>query len=171
MKRLILLILILYSSSLYAQEKQKLNVDATKSIDGIVKEMLHIISGEEGKIRDWNAFRNLFLPHARLTILNHGDSLTLPVESITINEFIEIMHDEYYQQGFIEHETGKVVNEFNGIANVFQSFYAKDSEGEEGTGINSYQLVFFNERWHIVSLVWTNRLDGQEIPAQYLKNK
>ncbi len=45
------------------------------------------------------------------------------------------MHDEYYAQGFYQHETGKVIDEYNGIANVFQSWYAKDSEDQEDVGI------------------------------------
>jgi hypothetical protein len=168
MRLLLFGFIVICSPYLYAQNIQSSNPKATESIEGLVNEVLHIISGEEGKIRDWNAFRNLFLPSAKLTILNDAES-EIPVESITVEEFIEIMQDAYYQQGFLEYETGKDVNEFNGIANVFQSFYAKDSEGEEGSGINSYQLVYFDSRWHIANLVWTNSRDGQSIPDKYLK--
>ncbi len=65
------------------------------------------------------------------------------------------MKDSYYDKGFEEFELGKVINEYNGIANVFQSFYGKDSEGAEEKGINSYQLVYFKNRWWIANMVWT----------------
>jgi len=38
------------------------------SISGIVKEMLRLVSGEKGKQRDWERFRNLFLPTAHFTL-------------------------------------------------------------------------------------------------------
>jgi len=63
-----------------------------------------------------------------------------------------------------------VVNQYNGIANVFQSFYAQDSDKEEATGITSYQLTYFQERWWISDLMWPNHTDNVPIPKKYLKN-
>jgi hypothetical protein len=141
---------------------------AVNSIDGIVKEVLQIISGDKGKHRDWNAFRNLFLPTARFTVLNHNDTLTKGVETVGLDEFITMMHDEYYDNGFFEKELSKSVEEYNGIASVFQSFYAKDSENKEEKGINAYQLAYFNKRWWIVSILWTGNDNKIEIPSKYL---
>jgi hypothetical protein len=93
-----------------------------------VKEMLRLVSGEKGKPRDWERFRNLFLPTAQFTVLNHNDSLPQPVETVNLEEFIKLMHDPYYDSGYLEYEIGKVVNQYNGMANVFQSYYGKDSE-------------------------------------------
>jgi hypothetical protein len=78
------------------------------------------------------------------------------------------MDDEYYQNGYLEYEISKVVNEYNGIANVFQTFYGKDSENREEKGINSYQLVYFNHRWWIASLLWTGDNNGVKVPKKYL---
>ena len=63
----------------------------------------------------------------------------------------------------------KVVDEYNGIAHVFQTFYAKDSENFEERGITSYQLVYFNNRWWIANIVWTGDSNGVKVPAKYLK--
>ena len=170
MKSILISLFLIVSANLTAQEKLLTNSNAVKSIDGIVNEMLKIISGEEGKVRDWQAFRNLFLPTASFSILNQDPDFPQAVETISLDDFIELMHDEYYQKGFIEYETGKVVNEFNGIAQVFQSFYGKDSENVEGRGINSYQLVNFDNRWWIANMLWTGTSEGAEIPKKYLKN-
>jgi len=157
-------------TNLSAQEKITADTNATHSIHGIVNEMLRIISGREGEIRDWKAFRNLFLPTAAFTVLNHSDSIPEPVETVQLEEFIELMHDEYYNRGYVEYETGKVVDEYNGIANVFQSFYSKDSQNTEGKGVTSYQLVYFNNRWWIVNVVWTVDSNGVEVPKKYLRH-
>ena len=99
-----------------------------------------------------------------------SDSIDLPYETVTLEEFVELLQDEYYKKGFTEYELGKVVNEFNGIANVFQSFYSKDSENQEGKGITSYQLVYFEERWWIADILWTTDSNGIPIPEKYLDN-
>jgi len=70
----------------------------------------------------------------------------------------------YPEEDFTENELGKVVNKYNGIAKVFQSFYPKDSENEEGRGITSYQFIYFKER------LWITDSIGIPIPDKYLKN-
>ncbi len=64
---------------------------------------------------------------------------------------------------------GKVVNEFNGIASVFQSFTGIDSEGNKEKGINSYQLVYLKNRWWIANMIWTLETSDAKIPEKYLK--
>ena len=154
---------------LRGQEIMLPDTNALKTVNGIVKESLRLISSEKGKTRNWEALRNLFLPTATFTVLNNIDSIPQPVETISLGEFINLMHDEYYEQGYLEYETGKTVDEFNGIANVFQSFYGKDSEGKAERGINSYQLVYFNKRWWIANLLWTLETNNVKIPKKYLR--
>lgn len=130
---------------------------------------MNLSTGEKGKVRNWEAFRNLFLPTATFTVLYHDEAFPTPSETVTLDQFIELMHYAYYDKGYIEYELGKVVNEYNGIANVFQSVYQKDSGGVEGRAINSYQLLYFNDRWWVANLVWTTDSNGIEVPEKYLK--
>lgn len=170
MKKVIVFgLLILLSTSLRAQEKSPADTTAAQTIDGIVNEVLKIMAGEKGKVRNWSAFRDLFLPTATFTVLNHDDTFPTPTETVSLEEFIELMHDSYYDEGYIEYELGKVVNEYNGIANVFQSVYHKDSENVEGKGMNSYQLIYFKNRWWIANLIWTTDSNGVEVPKEYLE--
>ena len=171
MKTIFTLFFLLFSvTNLKAQITMWPDTNAVKSIDGIVKEALRLQSGERGQTRNWKALRNLFLPTATFTILNieNGDSLRKPTETVSLDDFIELLHDDYYEEGYLEYETGKTVDEFNGIANVFQSFYGKDSKNEEARGINSYQLVYFGKRWWIANLLWTLETDKVKIPKKYL---
>jgi len=172
MKKILLVFFILISATtLTAQEKMSADTNAAKSIDGIVKEVLRLVSGEKGKTRNWEALRNLFLPTATFTVLNNSDSIAQPVETVSLDDFIKLMHDEYYEQGYLEYEIGKTIDEYNGIANVFQSFYGKDSENREERGINSYQLVYFKKRWWVANLLWTGDTNGVKIPDKYLDKK
>lgn len=167
MKFIFIAISFFLSSNLLAQQKMEADATAVKNIDGIVKEVLRIISGEEGKVRDWDAFANLFLPSATFTVHSHDDSVSLPVETVSLQEFITLMDDPYYDRGFLEQGIDIAVNEYNGIAQVFQSYYARDSEGYEEEGINSYQLVYFNDRWWIANLLWTGDSNGVKVPDKY----
>jgi len=168
MKRILFIGFILFSVNLSGQDIMESNTNAVKSIDGIVKEILNIISGEKGKIRNWDAFRNLFLPTAQFTVLYHTDEIPLPYETVTLEEFITLMHDQYYDDGFLEYEISKKVDKYNGLAQVFQTYYAKDSENQEQRGITSYQLIYFDKRWWIVNIVWTGDSNGVEVPEKYL---
>lgn len=78
MKTILIGFFIIASASATAQEKMKDHPAAVRSIDGIVKEMLRIVSGEKGKLRNWKAFRNLFLPTAHFTVVSHCDSFPQP---------------------------------------------------------------------------------------------
>lgn len=71
----------------------------------------------------------MFVPTAQLTVLNHNDSSS--VESVAVDDFIGLLRDSYYEQGFLEVEIDRVVDEYNGITQVFQSYQAKDAEGTE----------------------------------------
>jgi len=143
---------------------------SVNSINGILNKMLSIISGEKGKKRNWDDFRKLFLPTAYFIVLNNNDSTLRPIDTVTLEQFISSMNDAYYNNGYIEYEINKVVNEYNGIANVFQTFYGKDSENREEKGINSYQLVYFNHRWWIANLLWTGDSNGVKVPKKYLSH-
>lgn len=168
MKNILPVFLFLMSTCLLAQNKTPGDSKALRSVNGIVKEMLRLVSGEKGKSRNFEAFRNLFLPTANFTVVNHGDSLLQPVETVSLEEFIKLMQDQYYEDGFLEHEISKVVNEYNGMANVFQSFYGRDSENSKARGINNYQLVYYNNRWWIANIVWTIETGSARIPGKYL---
>jgi hypothetical protein len=174
MKIVRLLPFLFLSLSLSGQDTQVPDTDTPSSvqtIDGILREMLSTISREKGETKDWDAFRQLFLPTVRFTVLYHGGPFPVSTESVSLEEFIELLQDAYYEEGFSEYELGKSVQEYNGLAQVFQAVAIKDSEGEEARAMNSYQLLFFEDRWWIANVVWTTDDNGVEIPEEYIPKK
>lgn len=167
MKHFFVLSLLLSFHCVAGQPKMVADTQAVYSIDGIIQEMLRMVSIEKGRSFNREGMKRLFLPSARLTIRNHGDSTRQPVESVDLAEFLNLMEDPYYAKGYSETELKKTVQEYNGIAHVFQTFYGKDSEGAEEYGINSIQLVYFHQRWWITDLLWTNSSGGVPVPATY----
>ena len=180
MKKLILLILIaglLFTKYGLGQNKTTTerdsakwkSIESVKTIDGILDKMLKIINRENGEQCDTATFRKLFLPTAHFTVHMHSDSFPRPIETVSLDEFIELISDPYYGEGFEEKELNKIVDVYNDIAHVFQVYRVRDSDGIEETGLNSFQLIYFKERWWIVSVMWTGNSNGVQVPKKYLK--
>ena len=132
--------------------------------------MLEFISFEKDEVKDWDEYRNLFLPSARKTSIRpEAPRLSSQVRSMNIEEFVRYAGPNYPAKGFEEYAIGLDVQEFNGIANVFQSFYCKTPDGSyEARGINSFQLVYLNDRWWIASTMYINETDDIKLPNKYL---
>lgn len=150
-----------------AQEKMVADTAAYKSIDGVLNEFLRLLSSEEGKTKNITAIRSLFLPTANFTVHTHDDSMVPPLETVELEEFLTLLKDPYYESGYKESGIHKIVEQYNGIAHVFQTYHAKDSDNYEELGITSYQLVQFNDRWWISNVLWTGNSNGMEIPEKY----
>lgn len=150
-----------------AQEVMQNDPNAVKSIDGIVNEVLRYVTGEKGKICNVEAFRNLFLPSNTFTVLMHNKEDGDAIKSISLDEFVQLLKDPS-NNDFEEWELHKVVDEYNGIAQVFQTYQSKNIDGMKEQGVNSYQLIYINDRWWITSILWTGDSNGVEIPKKYL---
>lgn len=164
----VMLALSLSVSNLFAQANAASTPPALSTIQGISHELLRIITSENGGKTDWQSFKNLFLETSTLSVLQHGDHVKRPTRTMTINEFITLMGDGYSDKRFQGQQTGIAIQEYNGIANVFQSSKSQDAGGPVATGINSYQLVFFNDRWWISHLLYVSNANGVEVPNEYL---
>ena len=140
-------------------------------IENVLNKVNSIINVSPGQERNPEALREYFMPNAKFTVHMHSSAFPSPVESIGLDEFIELLKDEYYEQGYEERITGHTVEEYNGIAHAFQSFYAKDSEGEEVNGLSSYQLVYLEGKWRIVSILWTDDSNGKPVPEKFVKRE
>ncbi len=145
---------------------------AVKSIKGITDKMIELISGEIGEPRDWDEYRMLFLPTAQKISIYRSAPPKKQVKAMTLEEFVRYVGPLYKRDGFEEYAIGLTINEFNGIANVFQSFYCKNLLGTyEKRGVNSYQLVYADDRWWIASTTFTNETEDKPIPEEYLFEK
>ena len=166
MNKFTVLILFLASQShLFGQ----FDTTAVKSIEGITDKMIELISMDIDEERNWDEYRNLFLPTAQKMSIRTNRDGKQRMNVMNIEEFIRNVGPLYPRDGFEEYAIGLTVNEFNGIAVVFQSFYCKNLKGTyEKRGINSYQLVYLNDRWWIASTLYTNESDEIPLPDKYL---
>tara|TARA_R110002073_G_scaffold313380_3_gene485325 strand:- start:32560 stop:33057 length:498 start_codon:yes stop_codon:yes gene_type:complete len=165
MKRIVLFLIVICATQAQAQDKK-----IFQNIESIVNETQKIITVEKGSKIDTAYFKTLFLPTAHFTVVGKENGQSLH-ETMDLKTFLETLTDEYYSNGYYETGKGHIIEQYNGIAQVIQSFYGEDSEGEKAWGVNSYQLVYTDNRWWIANMVWAiSDNDGKDIPKKYLKN-
>jgi hypothetical protein len=144
-----------------------------KSIDAIIVALYDVISGDSGKERDWNRFRSLFYPGARMiptgtnaTTGKVGARIATPDDYIRANEaFLE-------GEGFHEQEMSRHVDSFGTIAQVFSSYEARKKLSDEKPflrGINSIQLLNDGNRWWVMTVAWAPESAASPLPDQYSK--
>ncbi len=161
-------ILILFLFLIYQVSAQ--NNKIYQNIKTLVNETQKIISIKKGEKIDTAYFRTMFLPSARFTVAGEENGKKTH-ETMTLNEFLVMLTDDYYSKGYYETSQGHIVEEYNGIAHTIQSFYGEDSDGVKAWGVGSQQLIFSDNRWWIANMIWTMSKNGKKgIPKKYLNN-
>ena len=165
MKYLVLVLIVSFSSISFSQVSIPDN-KLVKSPQAIVNELMNIISGDTTEVRDWEHFRSLFIPSAQFIIKNHNPRQR-PISTLSLEDFVRMLGPTYQKNGFLEEQLEVRVDEYNGIAQVFQVYHCKTLNGAyEAKGVNSYQLVYGQNRWWIASLMWASDDNGVEVPEK-----
>lgn len=140
------------------------------SMDTLITTLYGTISGPAGA-RDWDRFRGLFYPGARLLRTVVSPDSTVGMSAMDVQGFIDFADPFFRQHPFYERELVRQVDQFGQIAQVFstfESYPAPDGGDSLGRGINSVQLWFDGRRWWIMSMLWDDERSSNPIPAQYL---
>ncbi len=145
------------------------------SIDGIMKAVYDVISGDAGQKRDWDRFRSLFYKDARL--IPAGKNPTTKVvgaNSVTPEEFIAQSSPSMEKEGFFEREIARHTDVYGNIAQVFSTYASYHKAGDKtpfARGINSFQLLNDGKRWWVLTIYWQAETPETPIPIEFLKSK
>src|SRR5690606_30087655 len=141
----LLFITLLVSNITFAQEeenKEALYLSKVQTLDGAINSLYSVISGEKDEKRDWDFFKFLFKPGAKLIPSAKKDSLQV-VRYMSPEDYINSSGKWLLENGFFEKEISRKVEQFGNIAHVFSTYEAFNSESDEAPfmrGINSIQL-------------------------------
>jgi hypothetical protein len=147
------------SSPEAASRRRCMSIPTTRSadvntLDGILHASYAVISGPAGQQRDWDRFRSLFVPGARLMPVISGAAPRVRV--LTPEDYIRRVEPIFAQEGFWERETSRQAETIGRVAHVLSHYESlHDPDGvpfEHGT--NSIQLFNDGVRWWIVSIMW-----------------
>lgn len=150
----------------------KARPEDVNSIDAIMAALYTLPAGNPGQPRDWDRYRSLFSPDARL-IPARGDAKGGAMAMyVTITDYISLNRTYFEKGGFSDKEVARRVDTFGHIAQVWSTFESrhKDSDAEPYVrGINSVQLLKDGDRWWVVNVFWDFEGPGVTIPPEYLK--
>lgn len=168
MKNLIFLLTLLPSVCAMAQTKDYSKDVATP--DAIISALYGVISGAPGETRDWERFKNLFKPEARLIPTRKTAAGELIIQSMTPNEYVELFSSRI-AGGFYERELHRVTESYGTIMHVFSTYETKEKADGPVTnrGINSIQLFFDGKRYYVVNIFWCAESMGYMLPEKYTK--
>ena len=135
------------------------------SIDGVVREMYETISGPAGE-RDWNRFRSLFVPEARLTSATRRDNG--PVRLLDVEGYARGAGAYFKTHAFYESAIANRVQKFGNIAQVFSSYASRTAPNEKpfARGVNSIQLFNDGTRWWVLSILWDEESPTNPLPPE-----
>ncbi|HEU4885027.1 MAG TPA: hypothetical protein VFT45_22395 [Longimicrobium sp.] len=144
------------------------------SPEALVTALYDVISGPASQARDWDRFRSLFLPNARLTFLLEISPGEKRLFNLTVEEFIQLAGPGYQSgAGFWEREIGHRIDRFGTVAHVFTAYESRLTSPNPNSpvderGINSVQTIQHEGRWWIANLVFDSETPANPIPPEYL---
>jgi hypothetical protein len=142
------------------------------SVDALLKALYDVISGPAGQARDWNRFRSLFVPNARLMPTGARPSGGAGVQVWSADDYARVAAPGLERNGFFEREIFRVTESYGNVIHAFSTYESRrtadPAEKPFSRGINSIQILKDGTRYWVVSIYWDAERPGNEIPAKYL---
>jgi hypothetical protein len=141
------------------------------SPDAILAAAYEVISGPAGQVRDWDRFRSLCLPGARLIPTGpKKDGSGFFARSYTPDEYIARSTPYFEKEGFYEKEAARRMERYGNIVQGFSTYESRHDPKEApfARGINSFQLFFDGTRWWVVTVFWQAETAENPIPKEFL---
>lgn len=176
MKRKLSIVLFLLTLVFNASAQTKeANPADVSSVDAIMKAVYDVISGDAGVKRDWDRFRSLFHPAARLIPTGKNPQTgAVGARALTAEDYVTRSGPFLEKDGFFEKEIARRSDVYGNIAQVFSTYEARRKSTDEKPfmrGINSFQLLNDGKRWWVVTIFWQAETAENPIPKTYLKGK
>jgi hypothetical protein len=142
------------------------------SIDAILAALYDVISGPAGKKRDWDRFKSLYLPDAKMGVTAKRPDGSVVMRKFTPEEYVNLSSKVLEEQGFFEKGIHNHVDQFGQMAQVFSTYESRhtlDDAKPFQRGIN--QLLLWNDgkRWWIMNIFWQGETADVPIPEKFLK--
>jgi hypothetical protein len=130
--------------------------DETASPEAIIRADYTLISGRASEPRDWDSWRTLYAPGARMIPIEAGHDGTIVPRVMTLDEYIASRSPMLAQIDFFEWETSRQEVRHGRLAHVWSSYEAAHEPGGHPIrkGVNSIQLWNDGARWWIISVAW-----------------
>jgi hypothetical protein len=142
-------------------------------VDAIMAATYDVISGPPTKKRDWDRFRSLFVPGARLIPAERSKDGTgiFKVDVITPDEYAKFADPYFSKNGFAEREIFRKSERYGNIMQIFSTYESRHDASDAkpfARGINSFQLLYDGKRWWVVTIYWQEEDAENPLPKEFL---
>lgn len=140
------------------------------TVEHIIAAVYDVISGPAGP-RDWDRFRSLYYPGARMIPSRRDDKGAVTARVSTPDEYAARSQDFFSREGFFENAVANRVETWDHIAHVWSTYESRHAKGDKpfARGINSFQLFNDGKRWWILTVYWESEDPTHPLPEKYLK--
>lgn len=175
MKKITLILTLFIGTYLTNGQSDSLQyLEKVKTLDSTLETLYSVISGEKGEERNWELFKFLFKPDAKLIPTGKKKNGAYETRYMSAQDYIAGSGKWLVENGFFEKEIYRVTNTFGNITQVFSTYESFRSEKDSDPfmrGINSIQLLNDGERWWVVNIYWMQESEQNPIPKEYLPKK
>jgi len=142
-----------------------------EEIGALIVELYEAISGPAGE-RDWERFRSLFAPGARLMPARRREK-GLTLEVLSPEEYATTRDPLFRQSPFYEREVAREISVFGDVAHAWSAYAGRFAiDGPEALrGLNSFQFHRGDDGWRVVSLLWDTERPGVEWPGPLFESR
>lgn len=145
-----------------------------ESIDAIMFAVYDVISGPAGQVRDWDRFRSLFVPDARLIPSGKRPDGSGTIRTLTVDDYVRNIGPQLERSGFFERELGRKLERFGNVVHLMSAYDSKRTLADSAPfarGVNSFQLWNDGTRWYVVTIYWEAETPENRIPAEWITKR
>ena len=162
---------LVFSMTIKGQSSSEKYINKVQSLDTTLVTLYSVISGEKDQERDWELFKYLFHPDAKLIPSGKNKEGLFAARYMSPQDYITSSGKSLVENGFFEKEIHRYVHTFGNITQVFSTYESFRSESDSSPfmrGINSIQLLNDGERWWVINIYWMQESEENPIPKAYL---
>lgn len=132
MRRILVSLLFCLSASIsmFSQGTNDPYSEKTKTLDSTLTTLYNVISGESGEARNWELFKYLFHPNAKLIPASKTAEGAFKARYMSPDEYIASSGKWLVENGFFEKEIHRKVARFGKIAQVFSTYESFRSKAD-----------------------------------------
>ncbi len=132
-----------------------------------IDDVYAVISGPPGQKRNFEHMRAIFAPNALLRVITPKG-----MRGGSLDDYIAKSGPILEKEGFTEHELGRRVEVYGNLASVWSAYEGRTASGSfHERGINSIQLVKFDGKWLVASILWQEEGKDFPLPKDMLRKR
>lgn len=167
---------LLLPAVLHAQQPTPPVADSqdVASVDAILGALYQVISGDSGVARNWDRFRSLLAPGARLIPIVRRPDGTFATRVLTPEEYIQTSGPFLVNNGFHEREIAHRSERYGQLVHVFSTYESRRRATDPTPfmrGINSIQLFHDGRRWWVMTIMWRGESPDLQLTPRYLESE